>query len=259
MEKNSGNKIFVYSGTGNSLASAKQIAAALDCEVVHITDELGKSGTHFSGNIGIILYPVYAYGMPMTVKRFIRGNRFSFEYLVCLTTCGSHSKGAFAEAIRLFKRQKARVHYSNEIKSVENYVHMFRLPPDDVLVTQIEKQSEITDTVIESLKQRKTNKRFPIRPLSIVALFVFRRATKTFAKRYKFTPECNGCGLCRRVCPADAIEMVDGNPKIKPKKCDHCQACLQLCPKKAIRFGRIQPNGRRYKHSGITLQDMYKR
>jgi len=258
------NKIFVYTGTGNSLASAKQIAEALELELVHITDELVHSDSTFEGEVGVVIYPVYAYGMPMTVKRFIRKNKFKYDYMAVLTTCGSHSKGAFAEAIKLFKKRKQRVAYTNEICAVENYVHMFKLPEQEIIEVQTLTQEYITSSVIYDIKQRKTNKRFPIRPISILARIVFRCASKAFAKRYKITEQCNGCGICYKVCPANAIQMVEMDngkqePHIIPKQCDHCQACLQLCPKRAIRFGKIQPDSRRYKHSEITVAELLKR
>jgi len=59
---------------------------------------------------------------------------------------------------------------------------------------------------------------------------------------------CIGCGLCSRVCPAAAIEMVDDPEqrplskdrvrKVKPlfflDRCMRCAQCEESCPKSAI-------------------------
>lgn len=256
------DKIFYYSGTGNSLASAKQLAAELDMQIVPITDELASSNSVFESERAIVIFPVYAYGLPKTVKRFILKNEFKISFLAVLTTCGSKSGGAFAEAVRLFKKRKQIVSYTKAIKAVENFVHLFKLPPEEEIAIQIEAQRENTKIIAEDIKNQKKNKRFLFRPGSSFVSCLLRLVTKSFAKRYKITENCNGCGICYKVCPANCIAMTqkeDGlKPSVNAKKCDSCQACLQLCPRKAIRFGKIQPSSRRYRHSDIELIEMMK-
>jgi NADH-quinone oxidoreductase subunit I len=49
---------------------------------------------------------------------------------------------------------------------------------------------------------------------------------------------CVGCGLCKKDCPANAIEMVNVNGKKYPEvnlgRCIFCLTCAEGCPKKAI-------------------------
>lgn len=45
---------------------------------------------------------------------------------------------------------------------------------------------------------------------------------------------CNGCGICTKDCPADAIKMVEDNegflyPVIDEKKCIKCNKCKNVC------------------------------
>ncbi|MCX6561455.1 MAG: 4Fe-4S binding protein [Candidatus Aminicenantes bacterium] len=54
---------------------------------------------------------------------------------------------------------------------------------------------------------------------------------------------CTGCGLCRKICPVDAIA---GRPKtvhaIDPALCIKCGACVEACPPgiRAVRSGPVQ-------------------
>lgn len=50
--------------------------------------------------------------------------------------------------------------------------------------------------------------------------------------------DCINCGICVKVCPADAIEWKDKQkpPKIQTRYCLVCGKCATECPKKAIDF-----------------------
>ena len=43
--------------------------------------------------------------------------------------------------------------------------------------------------------------------------------------------KCIECGICIRVCPADAISM----KKIDVEKCIRCGKCHDICPQEAVR------------------------
>lgn len=55
---------------------------------------------------------------------------------------------------------------------------------------------------------------------------------------------CTGCGLCSKVCPANAIELypVEINAKKTKRivmylsRCTYCQECVNICPKNSIQI-----------------------
>ncbi len=51
-------------------------------------------------------------------------------------------------------------------------------------------------------------------------------------------PVCTGCGRCSSVCPAKAITMKGGKPRIDRGKCIRCFCCQEFCPHGAMRVGR---------------------
>ena len=49
---------------------------------------------------------------------------------------------------------------------------------------------------------------------------------------------CIGCGKCAILCPAKAIEMTGGKPKIRRSACIRCFCCQEFCPKGALEAKR---------------------
>ena len=50
--------------------------------------------------------------------------------------------------------------------------------------------------------------------------------------------ECKRCGECRDICPAKAIEMRHGMPRVHHKKCIRCFCCHELCTANAVKIRR---------------------
>ncbi len=50
--------------------------------------------------------------------------------------------------------------------------------------------------------------------------------------------ECIDCGLCARICPGKAIEMVEGKPRIDYSRCFKDADCVNSCPAVALRIDR---------------------
>ncbi len=65
---------------------------------------------------------------------------------------------------------------------------------------------------------------------------VARKALRASPKLKK--AECVGCGVCKKVCPAKAIEITKKKAVIDKKKCIRCFCCQEFCPKGAMKVHR---------------------
>lgn len=45
---------------------------------------------------------------------------------------------------------------------------------------------------------------------------------------------CTGCGICRKVCAYDAVEIVHGKAVVDENMCIGCGLCASMCPRNAI-------------------------
>lgn len=64
------------------------------------------------------------------------------------------------------------------------------------------------------------------------------KAAMMYANGFKACPYgCLGLGTCERICPFNAITMMDnGLPHIDPEKCQGCNRCANECPRQVIRM-----------------------
>jgi len=48
--------------------------------------------------------------------------------------------------------------------------------------------------------------------------------------------KCRGSGECVKICPRDAISLLDGVATVDESKCDFDGICIPACPRGAISF-----------------------
>ncbi len=234
MEK---NIIFYFTGTGNSLKIAKDIAKGLEsCEVTLITKFEEKILDGGYSRVGFI-YPVYCGNIPLAFSKFLENTYFDRNkdaFFFGIANGGGNCGHANFVANELLEKQGLKLNFTTEVKMVGNYVALYDMPKEfgDVnkkVATQIE---EIISNIVEKkasdtkLKQNKLYK---------IVTDGFMKKFPTMDKNFNVNSDCTGCTTCAKVCPVQNIEMKENRPEYL-HKCEQCMACIQLCPTKAINY-----------------------
>ena len=254
-------KIFYFSGTGNSLWSAKRIAQVINeknpqekCELINIGAEAQKSEINIEADAVVFVFPSYAYGLPLIVRRFAKNAAFKTPYMASLVTYGSSPGGTLGALRRILKKKGIGKLFFARIPAVENYIAIFGAPEAETIKKRVTMQEKATEEAALSIIERQENKVSAFYPFSAFVSWLFSFGVKIFYKQYRLSADCNGCGVCEKICPVSAIVMKDGKP-VFTKKCEHCQGCINQCPLRAIGFGRVKFGSSGYRHPQIAVGD----
>ncbi|MCK9632159.1 MAG: EFR1 family ferrodoxin [Methanoregula sp.] len=255
--------IYYFTGTGNSLAAAKKIAAVLgDCELVPVASLEKTRGdiTPQADRVGIVC-PVYFSGLPLMVASFAeRLDPAAVKYLFCIMT---HGGGGESAALRqldsiLRKRQGRGLDAGFGVAMPGNYILMYE-------PMTVEKQREIlqkADSVIGDIagavgrcEKRSLPSSLINRVLYSIAYPYFRSHVRKGDKKFTVTDKCTACGTCVAICPSNNIELVNDRPVWK-HQCELCCGCIHTCPVQAIQAGPKTESWGRYRNPDIAIADL---
>jgi ferredoxin len=255
--------IYYFSGTGNSLAVVKKIAASLgDCELVSIASQKDTRGDIISEaeRVGVVC-PVYFSGLPLMVEEFVKRldlsrTRYAFGVV---TFGGSGSAPALRQLDAILMKQHGRgLDAGLSAKMPGNYIFMYSSPAGkkqaDLLASANNQIAEMIPA-IERCEHRPVPWSIIGEILHAVAYPWFTSHAHTEDQKFSVTEACTSCGTCAKVCPAGNIQLVAGKP-VWNHHCEVCCACIHLCPAEAIQAGSGTVKRPRYRNPDITLNDM---
>lgn len=255
--------IYYFTGTGNSLAAAKKIAAALgDCELVPIASLAKTNGDIVpqAERVGIIC-PVYFSGLPLMVASCAA--RLDFAAGTYVFAVITHGGGGASAALRqldalLRKRQGRGLDAGFGVVMPGNYILMYESPKgkeQEEILAKADKEIAVITGPVSTCERRGL-------PSSLITHLLYTLIYPWFAshvhsddKKFTVNDRCTSCGTCAAVCPADNIEMIDGKPVWK-HHCELCCGCIHNCPAEAIQAGSKTEKWLRYRNPSVTVAEL---
>jgi ferredoxin len=262
-------EIFVFSGTGNSLAVAKGLAEALgDCELVSIPGALqGGNSAASVPSVGLV-FPLYFFGLPRVVLEFLRKIDLGrVSYLFAVVTRGG-SPGCAAHLIRKTLSEKTKgltgpdggrvpaLDSAFYLTFWTNFIVRYWAPSErrrEAIARRADAKLRRIARIVEAGEKRACRE-----PFLLLALPRYRRflaGVNASDSRFYATARCSSCGLCERICPVSNIRMEGGKPAWL-HRCELCLACLHFCPETAIEYGGRTRGKRRCRHPRVSAGDL---
>jgi len=275
--------IYYFSGTGNSLYVAREIAKELpDSKIIPVVANLNQDKIKVYSEIVGFVFPNFCLSLPIPMQMFLnKVDLISSKYLFAICTRGGTTTEAFEYIDILLKKQNKKLNAKINItmpwnhplgkKNMTSEANLNRLDNHKTVMKQKLDIFMKSINLKEDYDQPDIDADYQI-PKCVKILFT----SKTFnyeSHRYMYQnlikfyvdSKCIGCGICEKVCLSNKIEIKSGKPYWNNRiKCFGCFACINYCRQKAIQiksrfpiFSHTYETGR-YHNPEVSSEDIEK-
>lgn len=253
-------RLYYFSGTGNSLRVARDLADALgDTEIVAIPQAIHRPALPPVDRVGFV-FPVYAWGLPLIVARFCQQFQApASTYCFGVATCGGSAGGTLAQLERVLATQGLTLALGAVLRMPGNYTPLYGAPSGKEQEKLFLRAKARIPELAADIRAGRTGKvdRGSWLGRTVLSGVIYRVGVPHFPKgdqKFFTDARCNGCCLCARVCPVGNILIQEHRP-VWQHRCEQCMACLQWCPQEAIQCGPNTATRRRYHHPDFNPSD----
>ncbi len=262
-------KIYYFSGTGNSLYVAREIAKAFEgAELVPILSVLKYGKTDVDADCAGFVFPIHMNAMPWPVKEFVEKCGLDrCGEIFAVATHGGLSGKTEAFVREVFAKKGHSLWFYEDIKMINNTPKGVAPKPLMTLdwekgitedkIREIEARTkERVAGIVERIKKKQPKEAAAKAGVLTRLLWKVSEASRPKLE-FLLSDSCTGCGICDRVCLSNRVRMENGKP-IWPKAspCYYCYACFNFCPVQAIGVKHYTKKEGRYHYPGISAEDI---
>ena len=148
--------VLYFTGTGNSFAVARHIAAATGDSLLPLAE---AAGTDLSAETTVgLVYPCYDFNTPPAVRDLVaRLQLRPSAYLFIVVTCGAQTGNSVWTVRRILRRKGVRVAYCHKIRMPDNSATLFGRNPNDQL-WKLEKYAPRLQRIVDDVRARRRAK-----------------------------------------------------------------------------------------------------
>ncbi|MFX1256597.1 MAG: EFR1 family ferrodoxin [Promethearchaeota archaeon] len=261
MIHSSTNRIFYFSGTGNSLKISIELVQRLKntliCSIPIVINGEIKYPIETAG----IVFSVYFNALSPIVADFIKAlDLTQINYLYAVATY-HRGLGAIFDKINDILKEKGK--YLNSgfaISMPNNYIPTYDLPMYESLSKEAQEErfknaKQKVNEISKTIKNRKDikNSSTNLKVMRILQKGNYRKIPK-MGRKFWVKENCNNYGVCKQICPVQNIKIINNKPQWH-QKCQQCSACLNWCPQEAIQYGKTTDGRACYHYPEITLKN----
>lgn len=251
------NVIFCYSGTGNCLDMAKNIAKELgDTDIIMMRKYPAVTDVREAKRVGFVV-PCYGGGLPGHVERYIHDIKVSPDaYTFAIGQCAAYL-GEGLSKINEIIPLKYWAKVSHQCTCIWLFPHDLMMPKMGAKEAQA-RSEYLTSRIVQDIKAGKvTAKKLSKAVLNRAEHAAWPQIARSKGQTLRANDDCIKCGTCAKVCPMGNIKYT-GDAVVFGDKCISCCACVQYCPKEAINFGNITKKRERYHNPNVTVEELTK-
>lgn len=264
--KNIGTELYYFTGTGNSLAVARDVSYKLNAKLASIPSVMDMESINIDADVLGIVSPAYYMRIPGIVERFIgKLTDLQSKYIFVIVTVGGVGGGILERISKAIEARGGKLAAGFIVRMPANYIHNAGALPVFLQKMMFRNWKKKADKIADHINNNKSGLQEKFNPL-MTSIFS-KRIDKQYLggelspdidKNFWTDSKCNVCGICLRVCPVGNIIMVNDKPAWQ-HHCEKCLACIQWCPKEAIQFTNATIKRKRYHHPDVKLSDVLKR